>query len=143
MHDNGNRKKCVRLSVTLCVKLRTAGLDVYEEICMLETLWGFCKQQHALWVIDFILLQQGQPCTYTAILCGDVQNVLYVHTVCFVLTHCMHILLFFTNYYCVWHRDYERIRIYSTMQSVCHAYKEPGSNYILQFTFNQIFHSIG
>lgn len=26
-----------------------------------------------------------------------------------------------TNYYCVWHRYYERIRVYSTMQPVCHA----------------------
>ncbi len=60
---------------------------------MLKTLWDFCKQQHAAWVVDFVLLLKDSR-VLTPQYFGDVQNLLCVHTVCFVLTHCMQILLF-------------------------------------------------
>lgn len=139
MHDNGNTKSIVALSVKHC----TAELDVYEEIwSMLETLWGFCKQQHAVRVIDFVVLQQGQPVYLhhndleMLKTCCLAHSVLWVNTLYAVSTL---LLFFFINFFCVWHRD--------------HEYTAPCSRFVMHIksqiqitffsSFSQNVHSIG
>lgn len=116
----------------------TAGFDVHKEIwCMLETLWGFCKQQHAVRFIDFVPLQWRRlvylHCNASDTRCMCTRRAVGSHTVCiFFFNICI-------NFYC----DYDRVSQYAAPCSrVCHAYKEPDSNNMSQFTFSEIFHSI-